>query len=158
MGKKSKSKSTTCKPSVSKGKVLNLFCEASRSFDTFGPDWEIDGAHDGEDANGKRDGRRDSSSGKIDSKIPRRFRRGHSRRFSESKRDAKHPDESLPRKVSLSLNPWRPDPGRSISASSICGDWLLHAGGGAAGCINLAHARAVEGGGGLMWTVGRAVS
>lgn len=98
------------------GKVMSLFCEARRSFSSFDPDQTTDVRHEG--ASGRQGRRRLSSSGS--GKSSRRSRRRHTKRLSESTADAYH--ESQPSKASLLLNPWKPDPSRSRTATTICGD------------------------------------
>jgi hypothetical protein len=121
-----------------RGKVMSLFCEASRSFSSFDPDQTVDVTH--EDT-GERHIRR-GLTGTSD-KASRRSRR-HAKRLSDSSPDA-YP-EIHPKKASLLLNPWRQDPDRSLT-STLCGDGLFYAAGGnggAGGCINSARVRSVE--------------
>jgi hypothetical protein len=120
------------------GKVMSLFCEASRSFSSFDPDQTTDVTHD--DPSGRHSRRGGLASGSE--KSSRRTRRRYTKRLSESTQDA-YP-ESKPSKGSLLLNPWKPDPSRSRTATTICGDGLFYAAGGAGGtggCINPAHKR-----------------
>ena len=122
------------------GKVMSLFCEASRSFSGFDPDQTTDITHDGSSG---RHNRRDLPRGSE--KSSRRSRRRHSKRLSKSTQDA-YP-ESKPSKDSLLLNPWKPDPSRSRTATTICGDGLFYAAGGdggAGGCIDPAHKRSAD--------------
>jgi hypothetical protein len=123
------------------GKVMSLFCEASRSFSPFDPVQTTDVTHEG--TSGRHGRRRLSSSG--GGKSSRRSRRRHTKRLSESTADAYH--ESQPSKASLLLNPWKPDPSRSRTATTICGDGLFYAAGGdsgAGGCIDPGHKRSAE--------------
>jgi hypothetical protein len=122
------------------GKVMSLFCEASRSFSSFDPDQTTDVTHD--DPSGRHSRR---GLPRRSEKPSRRSRRGHSKRLSGSTQDA-YP-ESKPSKGSLLLNPWKPDPSRSRTATTICGDGLFYAAGGDGGagaCIDPAHKRSAE--------------
>lgn len=126
------------------GKVLSLFCEASRSFSSFDPDQGVDVTHD-DNSSGRRSRRGLSSS--VGGKSSRRSRRGHTKRLPESTLDAYLDEpENKPSKASLLLNPWKPDPGRSRTATTLCGDGLFYAAGGdggAGGCISPDHKRSV---------------
>jgi hypothetical protein len=123
------------------GKVMSLFCEASRSFSPFDPVQTTDVTHD--DPNGRHSRRGGLARGSE--KSSRRSRRRHTKRLSESTQDV-YP-ESKPSKGSLLLNPWKPDPSRSRTATTICGDGLFYAAGGAGGaggCIDPGHKRSAE--------------
>lgn len=123
-----------------KGKVMSLFCDARLSFSLLDPDQALDVTH--EDTS---DGHRARGLSGESGKTPRRTRRP-AKRSSDSTPGA-YP-VSQPRKASLSLNPWKPDPDHSLS-SSICGDGLFYAAGGAGACINPAYERSAEAEAGL---------
>jgi hypothetical protein len=133
------------------GKVMSLYCEPSRSFSPLDPVQEEAVTH--QDTSEKRDRLSLSLSG--NEKASRRSRR-HAKRLSESAPDAHTDPESQPEKASLLLNPREPEPGRSRTFNTLCGDGMSYAvggegggEGGGAGCIGPGHARSVNVEGGL---------
>jgi len=136
-----------------KGKVMSLFCEPTPIFSSWDLNLDRSPSVTHQDTSGRmKRGEGSPPGGENEKKASHRSRR-HSKRLADDSVPDAYPEGGQPRKVSLSLNPWKPESGRALSASSICGDGLFYAAagaGGAGGCINpAAHVRAVEEGGGL---------